>query len=1299
MPAYTPPIKPAPAPASATNAQIQTAIQQYVLKSDGQLNPVRQAQLMTLATTNPIQLQQMIGSYLPANTQINPQPQLQAQQQAQAAAAKAAADAQAQANAAAQAQALANQQAANQQAANQQAANQQAANKSTASTVPGPVAPINQAAINAAQNTFITAINSGKVSQSDIDAYNQAVAAAGGQPQQTLIGRANQILAAQPVNPAINQARTTLVNLINSGKVTQADIDSYNKTVKTAGGTPDTGVIDLANKQLAYNTQQAQAQQQNQFNNQAMQATTQAQLDAATAAAKAAGITIDPSAISHANASIQQAQQQKFDSQAQAAQTQADLDSATAAAKAAGITINPAVIQQAKTHIQQNTQIQAFASKLGTPTGSDVVGPNGSHFYSIPDDPVTGAKGGWYQDTGNGNMQAIGSDGAPSGPVIPNQQYNATRNTAQNDVQVYNQQQTAQQAALKLATDTASFEKALPQPGSQQFQYLLANAFEETAPNGDTYKIMPSPDASRGGYWVKSNNNGQTFTSVSDPTAKPITAAQVNANYAQAAQAVGQAQRDAWTAAVNAQVNPDTGGGLGDLFQGIDQAVNDIIPGGWSTLATVAGGALGGPLGAALANATAGAVKGETPGQILKGAAISFAAAYGTQALSDALAGPVTQTQAGIADGSVQPAAADPATAPGTTPPENTIPDPKTLTDTPVTSVDTITQTPAAPAEPVAPAGPAEPAPVEPAPVTPAEPAPATPAPAEPVVPAPNPGEIQISDTGERFIVNADGTTSPYNDPNLIQTGNPPQGSVSIEPAPPASVAPAPAPAPVTPVDVNSLDLSSYTPDELRDLTPTEISQLTPETIAKLSPDQLSVLGITAPTPVSPIDPTTVLTPIQIAALGGTAAAAAIIASSGAAGAATAANTAIAAQAPVVSTPGAPVTSAPAPISPIAPHQPYVYDLLPPGGTTTTPGGTSTAPGGTSTAPGGTSTIPGGTTPGGTTPGAPEPVNPAPVNPAPVNPAPVNPAPVNPAPVNPAPVNPAPVEPPTTTTPEQGKPPSLGENYTGNALEPAYTFNDGTPADVTGLSAAQIAALVAGGFLLLGALRQPPTPNIPKLGTMPTPTFNGAGLVNPGVNPGFIEPAPAYAAIQPGINQYAWNQHQYAQTMSDLANLNSTAPAQAYGNPNAVNLGRLVTPEQINYPNAGTMAQIYGPNGVYNPQPILAQDQYSGMTQLNQAAPAVPGFATAFGPNTQAQQAAGSGLAAQIGGGLNYVAYPSQAIGYTGTPPAGQFSTTPQPSSVSPENLTAQLNAAALAAMNNPINYWGQSTPTAAAKP
>jgi hypothetical protein len=134
--------------------------------------------------------------------------------------------------------------------------------------------------------------------------------------------------------------------------------------------------------------------------------------------------------------------------------------------------------------------------------------------------------------------------------------------------------------------------------------------------------------------------------------------------------------------------------------------------------------------------------------------------------------------------------------------------------------------------------------------------------------------------------------------------------------------------------------------------------------------------------------------------------------------------------------------------------------------------------------------------------------------------------------------------------PEQGKPPSLGENYTGHALEPTYTLPDGTPFEVAGLSAAQIAALLAAGYLLTGGMPKPAT--LPTRKALPIPTYNGAGLVNPGVNPGFVITAvnpPMYRTTNPYQSQYYWGQHPYMQNMSDLANYNAVpeAPAQPFG--------------------------------------------------------------------------------------------------------------------------------------------------------
>ena len=423
-----------------------------------------------------------------------------------------------------------------------------------------------------------------------------------------------------------------------------------------------------------------------------------------------------------------------------------------------------------------------------------------------------------------------------------------------------------------------------------------------------------------------------------------------------------------------------------------------------------------------------------------------------------------------------------------------------------------------------------------------------------------------------------------------------------------------------------------------------------PESAAETSgytpPSSVAPPSMEIPTPVAPtIDPTTVLTPIQIAALGGTAAAIALIAAHGAGGAVAAANTAIAAN--------------PAPINPI-----------PPGGTgggttgngttggTTgngTTGGTGTAPGENPT-PGGS---PGNGTGGGTTPINPTPGSTpgstpgppgggtAPIE-VPIVPIPPPPVVIPPPPlvdqglsmVPPeSPVPPTPPPPPvdrglSMVPPESPVPP--GPTPTPPPVDKGLSMvppeSPVPPVDPTGLTPEQIAALLAAGYILANPAK---IPSVPTRAPFPIPTFNGAGLVNPGVNPGFIEPAPAYGQQPPGMDQYYWGQHQYAQNMADLANLNNPAPTQPYGNANAVHLGQLITPEQLGYPNAQSMQQVYGPGYQYNPAPILARDQYTGPMSLNQ--PVAPNQFGTFGPNTQAQQATGQGYSAQYGQGLNYI--------------------------------------------------------------
>ena len=268
--------------------------------------------------------------------------------------------------------------------------------------------------------------------------------------------------------------------------------------------------------------------------------------------------------------------------------------------------------------------------------------------------------------------------------------------------------------------------------------------------------------------------------------------------------------------------------------------------------------------------------------------------------------------------------------------------------------------------------------------------------------------------------------------------------------------------------------------------------------------------------------------------------------------------------------------------------------------------------------------------------------------------------------------------PPPATTPTPGADQVLNQ--------PTYTDPNGTPVDTSGWSNAQIAAAIAAGYLLLsGALTPKPNMSGYQNQWFPIPTFNGAGLVNPGVNPGYIEPAPMYNNNgQAGIDQYYWGQHGYAQNMSDLANYNTgavNAPSTPYGNPNAVNLGQLYP---LQYPNPQSTAGAYGslaaaPNQA--PTPNMSYDIYHNNVQMNTAAPAIPGFSQIYGPNTQAQMASGVGQGAQYGQTLNYVNTPAQlattGTNQTTTGAPGANTPAAQIGAISPSALAAQLQATA----------------------
>ena len=92
----------------------------------------------------------------------------------------------------------------------------------------------------------------------------------------------------------------------------------------------------------------------------------------------------------------------------------------------------------------------------------------------------------------------------------------------------------------------------------------------------------------------------------------------------------------------------NTVGSVGDALAGVDQAVNDVVPGGWATVAAIAvpfaapyvmGAALTAGQAAALAagtSAVTGAIRGDDPADILKNAALSGATSYGLSSLGGA---------------------------------------------------------------------------------------------------------------------------------------------------------------------------------------------------------------------------------------------------------------------------------------------------------------------------------------------------------------------------------------------------------------------------------------------------------------------------------------------------------------------------------------------------------------------------------------------------------------------------------------------------------------------------------------
>jgi hypothetical protein len=422
-------------------------------------------------------------------------------------------------------------------------------------------------------------------------------------------------------------------------------------------------VAPLAPAQLTKEQQAAAAALQNQM----MTAKTQSELDAIIKQAADQRLPLNQGYVDRAKTIVKQAEArtaaadlqaktQDYETQVKSATSVEQINNIAAKALADNITVNPSAIQQAQGAIKQQQATADFAKTLGPATAfTSRIGPNGQEFTSLADDPVTGTKGGWYQVAGTG-LQKIGTDGRPTGAVIPADQFNQQRQEAQSNYNTFATQQKKAADAAKLADSVKKFEAELPQPGTAKYQYLLNNRFNITGPNGQDYQ----PVVGQG--WAVSNiplgENGRTvqiapdrnttaYTPVGQPTAPAQTLRDIQGVFdakAAADNAAQLARRQQLIAEQRAKrQGPDI---LGDL----DKFVNKTI--GWKTIATIAGGAIAGPWGATFANAAAGAVAGESIESIAKGAALTFAMAYGTQALSQAISESVNSgLQTGVLEG------------------------------------------------------------------------------------------------------------------------------------------------------------------------------------------------------------------------------------------------------------------------------------------------------------------------------------------------------------------------------------------------------------------------------------------------------------------------------------------------------------------------------------------------------------------------------------------------------------------------------------------------------------------------
>ena len=289
---------------------------------------------------------------------------------------------------------------------------------------------------------------------------------------------------------------------------TQEEFDLLVKQAADAGAPINQGFIDRFQLMLDQRLEKIQSQQSSQlaqkFLNQLGQAATQQEFDAVLSQAKAANVTLNQGYVdayqSALTGQLQRAETQRiqtltqqYTNQLAQASTQQEIDSIVDQAQQAGAPVSAATIDKYTKAVatRQKTfdEIATTVKNSGIPTDKSrsVFTKSGAELVALPSDPTTGREGGWYMYTGQG-LQSIDEQGRPTGPVIATNEFNQLRSTIESNVSNFQRDQQRAQEIAQMQDRVQRFEAELPQPGSEQFKYLVANRFPVVGPDGRQYE-------------------------------------------------------------------------------------------------------------------------------------------------------------------------------------------------------------------------------------------------------------------------------------------------------------------------------------------------------------------------------------------------------------------------------------------------------------------------------------------------------------------------------------------------------------------------------------------------------------------------------------------------------------------------------------------------------------------------------------------------------------------------------------------------------------------------------------------